>query len=231
MNLSIQTCFGAPKPLAQGEIAMTSLTRKGIVSFCLVVVCAVLISVQAGQTTTKASRNSSNSFASANWFPATGNSGVVANSSSVMIRNADGVAYTISTTGLLPGGAYTNWWVIFNEPQFCSPPGCGADDFPQNGGNPNAGASVLWATGRVVDANGQGNFASHLAAGGVSSAPGQVLFGPALLNPRAEIHIIVRSHGPASGDPNVLQLQLTTVAGGCSLSNPCQDQQFVLHLP
>ncbi len=210
---------------------MASRTREGIVSVCLVLACVALTAVQSGQTATKATRNSSNSFASVNWFPATGNSGAVANSSSVMIRNADGVAYTISTTGLLAGGAYTNWWVVFNEPQFCFTSPCGPGDLPQNGGNPNVGASVLWATGRVVDANGQGDFAAHLAADGVSAAPGQVRFGPALLSPRAEIHIIVRSHGPASADANVRQLQLTTVAGGCSMSNPCQDQQFVQHLP
>lgn len=162
---------------------MGNTVRKAILVACISLVCFTLVRVVSGQGTQNASRSSSNTFASANWFPVTGNSGAVANSSSVMIRNADGVAYTISTTGLLPGGAYTNWWVVFNEPQFCSPPGCAAKDFPQNGGNPNVGASVLWATGRVVDANGQGYFAAHLAAGGVSAAPGEVRFWPGAAQP------------------------------------------------
>ncbi len=208
---------------------MGNNVRKVILVACLALVCVAVVRVVSGQGTQNASRNSNNTFTSLNWIAATGMSGAIANSSSVMIRNADGVAYSISTTGLLAGGAYTNWWVVFNEPQFCSPPGCGADDFPQNGGNPNVGASVLWATGRVVDANGQGNFSAHLAAGGVASAPGEVRFGPALLSPRAEIHIIVRSHGPALSGANLIA-QLTTVAGGCTI-NICQDQQVAQHLP
>lgn len=152
----------------------------------------------------------------------------VLRSSSVLIRNKNGVAYIISTTGLTPGGAYTNWWIIFNHPEFCSPPGCGAPkDFPQNGGDPNVQASVVWATGRVADANGQATFSASLAADG--TAPGQKLFGPALLNPRAEIHLVVRSHGPAlTGDD--LEKQLTTVSGGCSV-NTCANVQGTRHLP
>lgn len=205
---------------------MQSSERKPILITLLTFVCASLFCVNVyGQVS-----NSANSFARLQWIPDTGNSGAIANSSSVMTRYANGVAYTISTVGLVPGGAYTNWWVIFNNPQFCSPPGCSGKDFPQNGGDPKVQASVLWATGRVADAGGQGNFSAQLAAGGVSAAPGQILFGPGLLNPsRAEIHIIVRSHGFALWGSDLVA-QLTTVAGGCALAG-CQDQQFVMHLP
>ncbi len=204
--------------------------RRPLLIAAVAFVCAVLLwsVVYADELDARRSSNSSNSFTSLIWIPATGKSGPIANSSSVLIRNRNGVWYYITTVGLLPGGAYTNWWVIFNHPEFCSPPGCGANDFPQNGGNPNVQASVLWATGRVVDANGQGTFSAHLTADG--TAPGEVRFGPALLNPRAEIHLIVRSHGPAmTGD--ALNAQLTSVVGGCSASNPCQDQQVAQHFP
>lgn len=194
---------------------------------CASVLCAILY---AQGLDGRQSANSSNSFSSLHTLPPPLTAAnAIANSSSVLIRNRNGVWYYITTVGLVPNGPYTNWWVIFNHPEFCSAPGCGAKDFPQNGGNPNVQASVLWATGRVADANGQGTFSAHLTADG--SAPGEVRFGPALLNPRAEIHIVVRSHGQASTDPATLQLQLTTFGGGCSTSNPCMDQQAVQHFP
>jgi hypothetical protein len=47
---------------------------------------------------------------------------------------------------------------------------------------------------------------------------------------RAEIHLVVRSHGPASADPAVLQQQLTTFNGGCP-PNTCMNVQAAPHLP
>src|SRR6516225_2444155 len=178
---------------------------------CASVLCQILY---AQGLDGRQSANSSNSFSSMHTLPppltATN---AIANSSSVLIRNQNGVWYYITTVGLVPNGPYTNWWVIFNHPEFCSAGGCGMKDFPQNGGDPNVQASVLWATGRVADANGHATFSANLTADG--TVPGFVIFGPGLLNPRAEIHIIVRSHGAASTDPKVLENQLTTPKGGC----------------
>ncbi len=207
-----------------------SSKRSLVIASVAFVGACLLYSDLYAQATGQSSRESSNSFTSLEWFPDSGNSGTIANSSSVLIRNKNGVAYTTSTTGLLPGGAYTTWWVIFNNPEFCSPPSCAAKDFPQNMGDPRVQASVLWATGRVVDGHGQGNLSAHLAAGGRSAAPGQILFGPALLDAfGAEIHLVVRSHGPALTGDN-LKAQLTTFLGGCSI-NKCEDQQFAQHFP
>lgn len=207
---------------------MTRPERKRIRSVLLLLACIALVSVSSGRAGTNVSRNSSNSAAHLNWLPASGNAGTIANSSSGLIRNADGIVATISTTGLLANGAYTVWWVVFNDPQFCSPPQCDAGDFPQNGGNPNVQASVLWATGRVADEYGQADFGAHLAAGGISAAPGPVQFGPALLTPRAEILLVVRSHGPALTGAD-LNAQLTTFNGGCP-PNTCEDVQAARHL-
>lgn len=209
---------------------MHYIPRRPVLIASVAFVCAAVVwsVVYANELDGRRSRESSNSFTSLNWIPATGKSGPIANSSSVLIRNRNGVWYYISTTGLLPGGPYTNWWVIFNHPEFCAPPGCMAKDFPQNGGDPRVEASVLWATGRVVDANGHGTFSAHLAADG--TAPGEVRFGPALLNPRAEIHLIVRSHGPALTGAD-LEAQLTSVGGGCAITKACQDQQVAQHFP
>ncbi len=203
-----------------------------LVFFAAAFLGLLLISFTAGEADSNSGPGSgtSNSFAALTWLAASGNTGAIANSSSGLIRNPDGIVLTISTTGLLPGGAYTVWWVLFNEPEFCSPPGCDLGDLPPNGGNPNADASVLWATGRVVDAHGQGHFSAHLAAGGLATAPGQILFGPALLDARgAAILAVVRSHGAALTGAE-LNAQLTTFNGGCP-PNTCQDVQVTSHLP
>ncbi len=67
----------------------------------------------------------------------------------------------------LPEGAYTVWYVIFNEPDDCNNPnpaggscaGAGIDDFllPT--------AATAWATGGIVKANGVGNFQDRLYVG------------------------------------------------------------------
>ncbi len=218
------------------ESAMQNSSKRSLLIALIAFVCVGLLCVNlyAQAPDGRVSRASSNSFNRLTPFP-TGS--VIANSSSVLIRNENGVAYTISTTGLMPGRPYTNWWVIFNNPEFCSVPGlCALSDLPNNGGDTRVDASVLWATGRVVDASGQGNFSAHLAADGV--APGQLLFGPGLLDAfRAEIHIVVRAHGPASTNAAVLQAQLTMFNGGCPNvpppgNLPCQDVQIApQHLP
>ena len=58
---------------------------------------------------------------------------------SILHRGKDWISYNIHTTGL-PAGAYTNWWVIFNNPDGCDGE-CGLSDLAP--GNP----SVFWATG------------------------------------------------------------------------------------
>ncbi len=189
-----------------------------VVLVCATALCAILY---AQGLDGRQSANSSASFSNLHLFPPTA-------TTSVLIRNRMGVWYYLTTSRLLPSGAYTNWWVIFNRPEFCSAGGCGMKDFPQNGGNPNVQASVLWAAGRVADANGHATFSGNLTADG--TVPGFVIFGPGLLNPSAEIHIIVRSHGPALTGAD-LEAQLTTPKGGCTINpQPCPvDQQAVQH--
>jgi hypothetical protein len=136
---------------------------------------------------------------------------------------------TIDTNGLY-AGAYTNWWIVFNNPGECTYPipaigaACGPDgDDPGDFGNPDVGASVLYATGNVVDEDGEGGFAAHLKMGDTDGA----LFGPGLKYPRgAEIHIVVRHHGEVI--PSMMPAQIMTVGGGCGV-NFCMDVQAAAH--
>jgi hypothetical protein len=144
-------------------------------------------------------------------------------------RTAEGVNVTIDTTMLTPGAAYTIWWIIFNNPGACTPLGCGNDaaDF----GNPAVEASVMNATGRVADANGNATFSAFLPVGFMHTEPAsenvRQAFGPGLQNVAgADIHVVVRCHGPSTGNPE----QISTLLGDCNTSGPtgCFDAQVAV---
>jgi len=129
--------------------------------------------------------------------------------SSTLVRSAGGVSIRLSTDGLAPG-AYTAWWVIFDDPSACVD-GCGLDDLGV--------ATGLYATGHVVGDNGKANFAAHLSVGdlsGLDATAPPIFAGPGLLHPfEAEVHLVVRNHGPAI--PGRIAEQTKVFAGGCDV--------------
>lgn len=141
-------------------------------------------------------------------------------------RTDHGVSMTLRTNSL-PQGAYTNWWIVFNDPDKCTDPIpeinalCGEKDL----GVEEVDPSVLFATGNVVGPNGQAGFAAHLSEGDFAGA----LFGPGLIDARvAEIHIVVRHHGEVI--PMHMPAQIHTFNGGCP-PNDCVDLQAAAHSP
>lgn len=145
---------------------------------------------------------------------------------SALERNDAGVAMTLHTTGLAPGHAVTVWWVIFNQPQYCSHGElsfhCGPGDLAILGGDPRVQSSLVYAGGHVIGGGGVGDYGAHL---GVRDTGG-ALFGPGLLNPRgADIHLVVHDHGPA--DPAIGVNDEIHSFGVC---NPtCSDVQMSIH--
>jgi len=137
-----------------------------------------------------------------------------------LVRTDKRLTTKIRVTGLTPGHAITEWWVIFNEPENCLTPfGCGlydtiGEDF---GGNAeNAMVSIPYAVGGVVNANGTfTKVASQRlgpADGSANTFLGDVDFG--LINPlTAEVHIVIRDHGPLI--PGQVSEQIRTFGGGC----------------
>jgi hypothetical protein len=146
---------------------------------------------------------------------------------STLVRNDRGVTMTFHTSQLVPGNAYTVWWIVFNNPAACVG-GCGPDDLTR----PAAHASLVFATGHVIG-NDTANFGAWLGVGdtdGVLSNPPSPAGPYGLEDARAaEIHIVVRSHGPA--DPQLLPDQINSFLGGCSVSNPCANVQASIHMP
>jgi len=134
---------------------------------------------------------------------------------SVLVRNGDEVAMMLHTSDLTPGEALTVWWVIFNNPTACSDGICNSDDLPQNGGAPDVEAAMLYADGHVVDEDGKAHFTSRLSAGDASNAYTFETDGLTDVE-NAEIHLVVRTHGPALlDDAELLEAQLGTLNGGC----------------
>ena len=147
-------------------------------------------------------------------------------------RTAGGANLTIDTTMLDAGAAYTIWRVIFNNPGACDPAGCSGADF----GTAGVEASVMNATGRVADANGDATFSAFLPAGYMHTNPsslnGRQLFGPGLQNVAgAEIHVVVRSHGPSSGNPEQISTLLADCDNAASPSGCYDAQAAVFPLP
>ena len=77
--------------------------------------------------------------------------------------------------------------------------------------------SVFWSTGGIVQDNGVGNFQAMIGEGQQSKGPDGFLVGTDGLvdAAKAEVHIVIKYHGPASNDSNELFLQTHTVIGLC----------------
>ena len=151
------------------------------------------------------------------------------NSFASMKRGKDFLSFNIHTTGLA-AGAYTVWWVIFNEPGNCTNPIPGTAEC---GGGPSdlfvPGTSVLWATGGVVQANGVGNFSDKLRVGETRSETILPMGGTSspLTNPAgAEVHLAIKYHGPASSDRDELYEQTHTFQGLCGPDDQANSYDF-----
>lgn len=144
-------------------------------------------------------------------------------------RSKEGVNLTIKTSGLVPGDAYSVWWIIFNNPGACAAGGCSGADL----GNPDVDGAVMNATGRVANSYRKTTFSAFLPVGFIHTNPasGNVRqpFGPGLQNLRgAEIHVVIRSHGMAIEHdlPTDDVEQISTLFGDCGVDEVnCFDAQ------
>lgn len=134
---------------------------------------------------------------------------------STLHRNGNGITVNFKTNGLIPGHAYTLWWVIWNNPELCAGPVCGLDDFV----NTNlVEVELLYASGSVAANNGKGNFSAHLKVGDTTESVNEYIFGLPSYGglqdaDAAEIHAVLRSHGPKI--PGQVNEQINSYEGGC----------------
>jgi hypothetical protein len=141
---------------------------------------------------------------------------------SQLTRDRDAIFGSLSTKGLNPGWVYTAWFGIFNNPDQCATRPCSAADF----GNPAVMGSRVNFGGRLIGADGAATYGGYLAVGDTTAA----FDGPGLLDPKhAEIHMVVRSHGPALMGAAFTD-QLSMFNGGCP-PNTCINVQASVHAP
>lgn len=134
-----------------------------------------------------------------------------------------------------PGGAKTAvtlWWVVFNSPENCATSPCSGDDLAA------ADGSVFYASGALVPANDRVRFVASLyetAADFSDIGPfTSIVGGPGLVDAlAAEIHIVVRTHGPAIAGQETEQITLLLEPSCQQLGGPneCKNIQFAIHVP
>ena len=98
---------------------------------------------------------------------------------------------------------------------------CEEADFPLPGSEfNNVGVEVMYAGGLVVGKNGKGNFKGRLYAGDITPESMNTSFGFPSVGGLAvgntfgaEVHIVLRTHGPAV--PGLVNDQISSYAGGC----------------
>lgn len=161
-----------------------------------------------------------------------------------LVRNDNGVTFQATVRGVDPG-VYTVWWVVWNNPETCGADGCTDADF----GTPGLDVDIGYATGHVVGDGGQLTLAGHLAEGAsLSGLPTEfgITSGSGLLDAaEAEVHIVIRNHGPKI--PGLVGEMAHTFHAGCDYSvfggliespdygtegpNTCEDLFFAVFPP
>jgi hypothetical protein len=108
----------------------------------------------------------------------------------------EGLTAQMRVRGLVPGNAYTVWWVYFDDPSLCvdgGPGVCGPADF--HGNDPLAVLGRM--DSGVAKSNGRLRFSGHVR--GMRPSPG------------SEVELLVFGHGPADyADGQHLARQLLT---------------------
>lgn len=107
-----------------------------------------------------------------------------------LMRSADGIFVNLEARNLQPNHAYTMWVVAINAPQHCSQEPCQSSDVMKN--TDKVEADLGYGDGAVAGADGKARFAAFQATGAMQHS----WFGRGLTTPEAEIHLVIRDHGP-----------------------------------
>jgi hypothetical protein len=208
----------------------TILNHLTIFSFCTVLLTMASAASAIAQSGT--SGNVKTGIVKVKTFAGTG---IIPQAGASLSRNNEGVFAAIYTSSLTPNTVVTLWWVFFNNPKACAGTPCTPPDL----NNPDVNGSLQYGGGKIVGTEGTADFGGYLEVGDntgfyfLPQFPNMPNPAPGLVNPKtAEVHLVIRTHGPASADPVILQQQLTTFPGGCSVvPNPCANIQAAQFLP
>lgn len=134
--------------------------------------------------------------------------------SSRLVRTPNGINFTLSTTDLATGHAYTLWVVVFNDPAQCAVPDeCAPDDVVNDAAKPD----LVWGAGTIAGGAGTATFAGRRSVGDTSGSANAPVGFPSygLMDPfGAEVHLAVHDHGPKLAE--FLPDMIKTLDGGCT---------------
>jgi len=197
--------------------------------------CIAVLTLALAATVSSQSNDSGNVKTSIGSVHAIASGAVIPAAGASLSRNNDGVFGTISSSGLTPGHVVTFWWAIYNNPEYCANTACAPPDL----NNPAVNGSLQYGGGTIADLGGRVKFSGYLAVGDNTGFYLNPMF-PFMPNPspgivsakKAQIHLALRSHGFPNADPAILQQQLTSFPGGCSVASPpCATLQAAPFFP
>ncbi len=130
-----------------------------------------------------------------------------------MVTTEGSVFVALETSELKPGHAYTMWFVPINAPENCANDPCDSSDVVGN--RDLVESDVSYGDGAVANAAGEASFAAHRRTGELPGA----WFGTGLKHPMsAEVHLVIRDHGPAQELDDVIDA-ISTHNGGCTVDS------------
>jgi hypothetical protein len=146
------------------------------------------------------------------WHMQSGNvhgSPVGAGATAKLVRTSRGLSYSINTSQLNPGHAYTLWVLVINDPAACSATPCSPQDILLNSATD---AQITYGTGHVVGGSGEAGFGGALRRGPIPAGwlPDQGLDNPL----GAQVQFVVNNHGPLI--PEFLPEMIQTYRAGCT---------------
>jgi len=160
------------------------------------------------------------------------NTDTVVDGATVLIRDqaSNQVNASIVSRALEPDTAYSIWWAVFNNPEFCIEPfECALADLGANG-DPRVKPSVFWGGGFLTDIYGLGQADIRLSPGRTSRElfAGTQNYGLQNLA-GAEIHLVLRTHG-TTGAAGPVSKQIGTALEACP-SGGCANVFASIHRP
>ncbi len=145
------------------------------------------------------------------WHAQTGMGGTLVGAGAMaqLVRTENGISYSVTTSDLVPGHAYTVWVVVVNNPAACVATPCSPQDVLLT---PATETQVTYGTGHVVGGSGRAGFGGTLRAGAL---PSGWFAGQGLDNPLgAEVHLVLNDHGPVLTE--FMPEMIKTYRAGCT---------------
>ncbi|MDX1400699.1 MAG: hypothetical protein R3245_02155 [Kiloniellales bacterium] len=140
--------------------------------------------------------------------PSQGDIRVIEGATAILSASEKGIFASISTKELVPGNAYTLWFVAINAPENCENSPCKGSDVLKL--SEKTQSDVGYGDGLVAGPDGKGEFATFVPVGKLR----QAWIGHGLQKPlSAEIHLVLHDHGPLLADK--VSTMIGSYRGGC----------------